>query len=166
MSKIDNNTDIHPETKASRRRVNYLIQLDNRFWEKILEEHGKNSSSGFNFSQGLASLFERSYSSIVLQDEPWIDVTLRTLSTQFGWYRLRTKKFLEWCEQYGILEMRNSGKRTFARIKCMSIKKKDIMPDFASEPSSPPDPVISSLKIAEPQDGEKRHDSDSHNDNV
>ena len=127
------------------KRKNYVVTLDNRFWEKILDEARRNSSSGFSFSQALASLFQRSYSSIMLQGEPWIDVTLRTLSTQFGWYRVRTKKFLEWCEQAGIIEIQNIGKKTFARVVCLQIINVSKTPQIQSDGSSPASTTNSTL---------------------
>lgn len=119
---MNNNTDTNILQPNDKGRIKYTISLDNRFWELLLRNTPKGKHS-YSYPEALAALFQRQFSSRILMDEEWMDVSATQLSTLFGWYRQKSKDFISWCTEVGILESKRVNKRTYARVICMSIPK-------------------------------------------
>lgn len=106
---------------SEKEMIKYTANIDNRFWEHLLK--GLSPGHAYSYAEALASLIQRSYSSVMVMDEQWIDISVSTLAPQLGWYRLKTKKFLDWCVDIGILERKSVKKQTFGRVLCLKIEK-------------------------------------------
>lgn len=114
--------------------VKYTATIDNRFFENIISGI-KTGKHVYTTSEALATMIQKAYNDMVLGNDEWTDVSAAVLGPRFGWYRLKAKKFIDLCEQAGIVETRESGKRRFARVICLKKEKPDDpkispLPDF------------------------------------
>ena len=100
--------------------IKYMTTIDNRFWESLLR--GLKPGHVYSYPEALASIIQRAYSSKILMGDEWFEVSASVLAVQFGWYRLKTKKFIDFCVEIGILETRQTGKQRLARCVVLKIK--------------------------------------------
>lgn len=117
--------------------IKYTTEIDNRFWEMILKDI--KPGHAYSYPEAMASIMQRAFSSQMLMGEEWFEVSASVLAGQFGWYRLKAKKFIDFCEEIGILSTKDTGRRRLARVVCLKIKKSSKPENLPVAASDAPD---------------------------